>query len=116
MPFIVPKVLKFKPPDAALPNNNDVVGYRVRIALDTGAGSASKYNLAFTQVPKGTPDAQGFISVDLAALPGSDQLDGSYDVSVTAVDEVGNESAFLSVENSAFDFVAPGAPTLGSIV
>lgn len=116
MPSIASKTLKFKPP-AAAPRNADIRGYRLRVAPDGGPGSASKYSLAFVDLGNPPQDAQGFVTVDLAGLPSLAALDGTFDLAVTAYDDAvpPNESDFLAVENANVDFVAPAAPTDGSV-
>lgn len=114
VPQIGSKVLKFKPSIAL-----DVKGYRLRVAPDGGPGSASRYALAFIDLGKPAPDAQGFISVDLSTLPATAALDGVYDLAVTAYDDavpLPNESSFMTLENAALDFVAPEPPSELSIL
>ena len=117
MALIGSKLLKFKPPLSA-PNNADIAGYRLRVSKDNGAGSASNYALPAIDLGKPAVDAQGFIVVDLALLPATASLDGVFDFSVTAYDDASpkpNESDFLAIENANVDFVAPSAPTDGSV-
>lgn len=116
MSSIASKTLKFKPPTSA-PRNADIAGYRLRVAPDAGPGSASKYSLAFIDLAKPPVDAQGFITVDLASVPALANLDGTFDLAVTAYDDAvpPNESDFLPIENANVDFVAPAAPTDGSV-
>ena len=110
MPSIQQRTLKFKPP-AATPRNADIVSYRLRVAPDGGVGSASNYNLAFIDLGKPALDPQGFIVVNLASIPSLANLDGTFDLAVTAVDDAGNESDFLPLEGAVIDFVAPNSPT-----
>jgi len=100
--------IKFKqPPDA------DIVANRVRFhAANTQPDLATPYD----EVPVTPPDADGFTYIVVGSLPKAANLDGEYDVAITAVDDAGQEGAFLDIDAVDFDFVPPGAPTDGSVV
>lgn len=57
----------------------------------------------------------GKIRWDLATLPSMTTNDGVYDLGIAAVDDAGNESSFLIIPSVPLDFVAPNAPTDGTI-
>lgn len=104
MAKIKPKTLKFNPPTSP-----DAVAANIRI-VPTGTGAD------YAQAPQGqitdlSAQGDGKIHVDLAGLDAQQTLDGVYDIAVTYVDEVGNESAFGVVVGVGLDFIAPDAPT-----
>jgi hypothetical protein len=92
--------------------SDDVVANRVRIHP---ANSTPDYATPYDELPKAAPDADGFTRIPLANVPKAKGLDGSYDVAITAVDGVGNESDFLDIDNATFDLDPPLAPTGGSV-
>lgn len=89
----------------------DTEANRVRIV---DANAAMTYDVEFAEIrPVPTPDADGFTRIDLSVLSISAGLDGQFDVGITAVDERGQESPFLMLEDGNFDFSPPSAPTEG---
>ena len=61
-------------------------------------------------------DNQNKIWVDMEALPGITDKDGTFDFGVSAIDDAGNPSAFLEIKEVSLDFIPPDAPTAGGIV
>jgi hypothetical protein len=53
--------------------------------------------------------------VDLNDIPGFPTADGVYNLGITALDDVGNESSMLVVPDVPLDFTAPNPPTSASI-
>lgn len=96
-----PFFVKFKPSVAA-----DVVAYKIYVYPE---GDPLLSDTPFIQIDAPfSVDENGKISVDLQQhMP---TLDGSYTVSVTAIDDAGNESASLTGVTQV-DFVVPDAPT-----
>jgi hypothetical protein len=91
--------------------SSDTEANRVRIVE---ANAEMNYDVVHSEIrPVPTPDADGFTRINLAALPISAGLDGTFDVGITAVDERGQESPFLMLEDGNFDFSPPVAPTEG---
>lgn len=84
------------------PPTGDVVAHRVYWEQE---GTPVGYDSQFVEVPM--PKVELFIPSEAPALDG---VDGTYNIGVTAVDNVGNESDFLEGV-IFFDFVAPDAPT-----
>lgn len=108
------KTLHFNPSESI-----DTTEYRIRIAA---FGTAFSYDLAFSSVPApkaiaGSPAiaTPAKIDVDIGSLSVAPRTSGSFEVFVTAVDAAGNESDALVISGAKFDFVAPAAPTAGSI-
>lgn len=101
--------IKFKQSVAA-----DVVANRIRIRP---ANTAAVKDDPFEDVPKPTPDADGFSRIVVGGLSQAQGLDGHYDVHVTALDDATppGESGFLEIDDVDFDFAPPDAPTEGSI-
>lgn len=91
----------------------DTVANRVRIHP---ANSVPDYATAYDQVTKPTPDADGYSRIPLANVPKATGLEGKFDVAITAVDAVGNESDFLDIDNQTFDLSPPLAPSDGSLI
>lgn len=100
-------VLRFKQSTSA-----DVVANRIRIRP---ANTPAVYDTPFDDIPLVAPSADGFTRIPLVDIPSAAGLDGQYDIHITAVDEVGNESDFLEVDNQTFDISPPDAPTDGSV-
>lgn len=100
-------VIRFKQSTSA-----DIVQNRVRIRP---ANTPAAYDEPFDAVALPTVDSDGFSRIPLANIPQAQGLDGQFDVHVTAIDEVGNESDFLEIDNQAFDIEPPAAPTDGSV-
>lgn len=92
--------------------SDDVVANRIRIRP---ANTAAAKDAPFEDVTKPVPDADGYSRIVLDNLTQAQGLDGRYDVHVTAIDDAGNESDFLEVDDQAFDFVPPAPPTDGTI-
>jgi hypothetical protein len=111
MAFSKDAKIKFRQSTAA-----DLVGNRVRIRpANTPAVKDEPFDDVALADVEVTPD--GFSHIPFAALAHGQELDGRYDVHVTALDDAGNESeGFLEIDNQDFDFVLPSAPTDGSIV
>lgn len=83
----------------------DVMGYRVYAVAQ---GTPFSYALPFI----GSVDASVVAPDDFPA--GTFDADITYDIFITAVDDVGNESDPLAL-SAPFDFVAPNPPTDGGI-
>lgn len=91
--------------------SGDVEANRVRIVP---ANSPMTYDIAYDEIrPVPAPDPDGKTRIDLSKLQGAAGLDGVFDVGITAVDERGQESGFLLLEDGNFDFSPPVAPTEG---
>ncbi|NJN00139.1 MAG: hypothetical protein HC793_00150 [Aquincola sp.] len=90
----------------------DVVANRFRIRP---AGTTAAYDTPFDELPATAADADGFTRVPAVNVPALAGLEGQYDVHISAVDSVGNESDFLEIDNQTFDLSPPEAPTDGSI-
>lgn len=89
----------------------DAEANRVRIV---NANDPMTYDVEYAEIrPLPTPDADGLTRIDLSTLSISAGLDGTYDVGITAVDERGQESGFMLMEDGNFDFSPPSAPTGG---
>lgn len=108
---IAPMIMRFRQSTAA-----DVVANRIYIEEDPSSYSLDLVAFATLQPPP-DPDPDGFTRVDLGQLAndlGGD-FDGTYDIYVTALDERGNESSPLEIQDAVFDFAPPEAPTEGAI-
>lgn len=92
--------------------SSDVVKNRIRIRP---ANSPAERDQPYDDVPAPAADPDGYTRIVLDDLPQAQGLEGRYDVHVTAVDAAGNESPFLEVDDVAFDFVPPEAPTDGTV-
>lgn len=79
----------------------DVVGYRLRIAE---APAEPDYDTPFVDLGADPTD------INLAELPGFSGLDGRYNMAFSAVDDAGNESDFVVVEDMPLDFLVPLPP------
>lgn len=101
MAKIVSPNLRFRPSTAA-----DVVEHRLRENAD--------YDEPFVRVTKAA-DADGYVRIPASTIPFLSGIeDDVVSVFVTAADEVGNESDFLTV-TGPLDLVAPDAPTEGGL-
>jgi hypothetical protein len=92
--------ISFPPSESA-----DVVGYKLYI--EQAPGPVTYDSRSF--------DLGNKTEVYLSTLEGMDQVDGTYNIGVTAVDDASNESDMVVLENVALDFFAPapvGAITL----
>lgn len=107
MPRLAPLVASF-----VQSASGDVVANRVRIVPHDVAFS---FGAAFTEVPAPVPGGDGRSRIDLAQLPNAQDLDGVFDVFITARDARGNESDPLHLDDVSFDFSAPAAPTDGRV-
>lgn len=106
MSTVTPLIAAFMQSDST-----DVEANRVRIVV---AGEAMTYEVPHEEIkPPPDPGADGLTRIDLSKLSISAGLDGTYDVGITAVDERGQESPFLILEDGNFDFSPPNAPTDG---
>lgn len=105
MPRIKELVLRFRnPPDA--------VRNAVRIRP---ANTPAAYDAPVDTLTAPTADADGYSRIPLANIPQAKDLEGTYDIHVTALDAAGNESDFLEIDNQTFDISPPEAPTDGSL-
>lgn len=103
------KTLRFTPSASG-----EAVDHRVRIIPD---GTEFSYAEPFVAVGVAVNDeASGKIAIDLGSLSIAPQLEGVYDIYVTAVDASNNESDPLPIDDVRLDFVAPAAPTDGEVV
>lgn len=85
------------PPSAS----DDVVGYRMRLAA---VPAMPDEDTAFIELGADP------VNLNLAELPGVGDLDGRYNMAFSAVDDAGNESDFVIVEDMPLDFLAPLPP------
>lgn len=98
-------VLRFKNPTDAVKNN-----IRVR-----PANTPADYDDPVDTLPAPTADADGFSRIPLVNIPQAAGKEGVYDIHITALDQAGNESDFLEVDNQTFDISPPDAPTDGAV-
>lgn len=81
--------------------STDVVGYKIYYVPEGEILNYSSLNVSVGDVDHVTiPDD----------VPGFPLIDGNYQIGLTAVDDVGNESDFI-IKTVPFDLVAPDAPT-----
>ena len=108
MAFSRDAVLKFRQSAST-----DVVANRIRLRP---ANTPFVADEPFTDVPVAevTVGEDGFSRVPFTRFAPND-LDGRYDVHVTAIDDAGGESPALEIDDQDFDFVLPSAPTEGSV-
>lgn len=78
----------------------DVVGYK--LYLETAPNPVTYSSPSF--------DLGNKTEVFISDLPGMDQIDGTYNIGVSAVDDAGNESDLKVIEGVSLDFFAPAAP------
>lgn len=104
------KTLRFTPSQAT-----DVTGYVVYFEPAADPTNLS-YNSPSQAIGNPDPGADGKIAVDMAAFDLVRTLEGRYDVGLTALDAVGNESGMATILGVALDFTAPDAPTELEIV
>lgn len=97
MAKVIKKRIKFIPSDGV-----DVVSHRVYVAPDP-----DELNYASPMVEVAMPADSVVVPDD---FPGFPLRDVQYQVGVTAVDDVGNESD-MAIVTAPFDFDAPSAPT-----
>lgn len=106
-------ILKFRPSVA-----QDVVGYELYYRPDEPNVPLTKDNTV-AAINLGMPDvnADGFMEVTLNDIPEFQDLDGTYDLGVAAVDDGGNRSSLLTggLVDIQLDFLAPSPPTEGSV-
>lgn len=102
--------IAFKPSEA-----EDVVAYRVRVRpANTPAVKDEPYDeVELDEIDNSGTD--GKLRIAFSQLEEVGDLDGKYDVHVTAVDDSDQESGFLEIDNQDFDFVPPDTPTDGGI-
>lgn len=98
-------VLRFKNPTDAVKNN-----IRVR-----PANSVAVYDDPVDTVPAPVVSPDGYSRVPFSSIPQTIGKQGTFDIHVTALDAVGNESDFLEINNQVFDTSPPLAPTDGSL-
>lgn len=92
--------------------STDVVANRIRVRP---ANTPAVYDAPFDEVTPPAVDADGFTRIAAANIPSMIDLEGQFDVHITAVDARGNESDFLEIDNQTFDLSPPSAPTEGVI-
>lgn len=97
----------------------DVVSYNLRYEISVGdkVWNTGDYSLPPVDLgPPSPPAPDGKIEFDLGTYPELEGLDGVYDVGITAVDDAGNESNFLELEDASVDFTPPDAPSAPELV
>lgn len=86
------------------------IAYRVRISAQDTNGADSVYDEAYAEVSV-EPDEDGRIRVELVELgdivPAED---GVYDITVSGVEESGNEGDFALLDDAVLDFTVLEAP------
>ena len=106
-------ILKFKPSVS-----QDVVSYQLFYRPDEPNVPLTKDNTIAT-IDLGLPDvnADGFIEVVLNEIPQLQNLDGTFDMGVAAIDDGGNASALLTsgLVDIQLDFLAPSPPSEASV-
>lgn len=107
MAFVKDVIVRFKQSTSA-----DTVLNRIRVRP---ANTPAVRDNPFQDIPKPTPDADGYSRIPGANITAMQGLNGRFDVHITAVDARGNESDFLEIDNQLFDLVPPTAPTDGAI-
>ncbi len=106
-------MLKFKPSASA-----DVAGYKLFLKPDEPNVLLNKNNASHVvELGNPAPDTDGFIKIDLQAIPQLAGLDGMYDLGVCAVDDASNESPLLlqGLADISLDFLAPSPPSEASV-
>ena len=100
---------KIKPKKLVFPESAGANSYVVYIEptatptkLDYGSQAANVTD--FTELPNGE------VEIQLEGLDIMQTVEGKYDIGVTAMDLVGNESAMSVLYGVTLDFVAPDAP------
>lgn len=91
------KALKVTLPPSS---SDDVAGYRLRILASP---ATPNYDTPFIEL------GDSVVDVDVASLPGVSDLNGTYVMSFSSVDQEGNESDFVTVARP-LDFLAPAPP------
>jgi hypothetical protein len=82
----------------------------------SGSPDITNYRLYYAIAPQQITYDSPFIdlgleqSFDLATLPGVSGTDQVFNLGVSAMDDVGNESDMKMLENVSLDFAAPDAP------
>lgn len=105
--------LKFKPS-----GSQDVESYSLFYRANEPNVPLSKSNSnPAINIGNPAPDADGFIIVELNAIPELADLDGIYDLGVAAVDDAGNVSPLLTqgLMDISLDFLAPSPPSEASV-
>ena len=106
-------MLKFKPS-----TSQDVESYRLYLRPDEPNVQLTKYN-ATIQTDLGNPpaDPDGFIKINLQNVPDLADIDGMYDLGVSAIDDGGNASPLLlqGLADISLDFLAPSPPSEASV-
>jgi hypothetical protein len=108
MALVKEVVVRFKQSDST-----DVAANRIRVR---DANTLAVYDEPFDEIkPPPAPDNDGFTRIPAANIPAMQNLEGQFDVHITAVDGRGNESDFLEIDNQTFDLSPPNAPTDGAV-
>lgn len=106
-------ILKFKPSVS-----QDVVKYVLYYRPDEPNVPLTKNNTVAT-IDLGLPvvDSDGFIEITLNNISELQNLDGTFDMGVAAVDDGGNASALLTsgLVDIQLDFLAPSPPSEASV-
>ena len=85
------------------PNTPDIIAHKVYVAKEADVLDYASPNVQVTM-------PQTEIILPDAYPPGTFDEDVNYQVGISAVDDVGNESNIVIV-TAPFDFIAPGAPS-----
>jgi hypothetical protein len=105
--------IKFKPS-----GSQDVVSYTLYHRPDEANVPLTKDNSNLA-IGLGNPaaDADGFIKIELNAIPELTDLEGTYDLGIAAVDDAGNISPLLTsgLVDVSLDFLAPSPPSEASV-
>ena len=85
----------------------DVVGYKLYVEPDPTIVTHSSPSC---MLDNATPDGEGYVSNEFCNLDLGHMYDGIYNLGISAVDDVGNESSLSTLDGVALDFVAPDPP------
>lgn len=116
MAILKPTFLKFTPSTSP-----DVTAYAlyIRRAADGAVNEVDEfgaYVAARFEVVPPTPAEGEKAQIDLANVPGMITEDTTYNIGVSAIDDVGNESSIEFLTDVPLDFAAPNPPTNLEIV
>lgn len=85
----------------------DVVGYKLYVVEVPAEVDAVDENGNYVAP---SYDIGNVTEIDMSTVPGMTTNDGVYNIGVTAVDDVENESSMSKAENVPLDFVQPDSP------
>lgn len=94
---------------------SDASTYRIRVTDQNAVANdfSDLGTFPFDEVTAVDPNANTEQEFDIAEMISTVISDGTYDIFISAVDEAGNESDPLFLEDNVLDFQPPLAPTSG---